>query len=639
MEYTLFVVLAPFTLGILLVTGFLIRQNGKGPEAKALLTYFLFVSAYLLNNLIELLLPTPAATLTAVKAEHLFFSFLPVIWFHFALLYTGVSRKVSLSIVLTLAFFSVATNILIQTNHLHHLVWQRFNYFPVRGYLTMRADYGPWMWLYGVFMYALYIIGSFVILKSALSGNKMYRYQALVIVTGALVPLIFNLFYVFHLIPFLRKDFTPISFSITALSGYIGITKFRLFKIIPVAREKIIQGLDTGILLFDSGSSLIDYNKKAASLFNLDSNTIGQHFTEQKDLTPLTPLLTGETDTIPITIEGDKGKSTFSARLSHMESNDSSVMTVTLVDITKETRLLHEKEALANQLIEKNQELENAQDTIIQQEKLAVIGQLTAGIAHEINNPLSFAKNNYHIFRHYFQKLLSSFPQKTRESEALIEQLNLILGDSEEGTNRAIAIVHDLLKFSRPVRGEQRQLLNINKAVETCLIMVGSELRYVSEVVEAYDQNLPGIECRESEIDQVIINILTNALHATRKKSQLSMADYKPCIKIETWSDNTSVFCAISDNGEEIRSQDLPHLFEPFFTTKKRGEGTGLGLSIAREIIEGRYSGSIWVDITTTEEECKSKRFIFSLPIKNKNRKISRDIHENSNNFGRTTII
>lgn len=75
MEYTLFVVLAPFTLGILLVTGFLIRQNGKGPEAKVLLTYFLFVSAYLLNNLIELLLPTPAATFTAVKAEHLFFLF------------------------------------------------------------------------------------------------------------------------------------------------------------------------------------------------------------------------------------------------------------------------------------------------------------------------------------------------------------------------------------------------------------------------------------------------------------------------------------------------------------------------------------------------------------------------------------
>ncbi|MCA9402275.1 MAG: histidine kinase [Candidatus Omnitrophica bacterium] len=283
---------------------------------------------------------------------------------------------------------------------------------------------------------------------------------------------------------------------------------------------------------------------------------------------------------------------------------------------------LRQKEAALREALLR---LQQTQQQLIQSEKLASIGQLAAGVAHEINNPLSFVSANVQVLERYLEDFgrIFAYLDKNRhvdtadaESAAgYIQELNKLqdeididgitrdlgelLEETRDGLERVKRIVHDLRTFAREDKGE-RETVRLDKVIDRALSIASNEVKYRAEVVKDYAADLPPVRCSEQRLGQVFVNLIVNAAQA--------MAD-RGTIAIRTYLDEDRVCAEVADTGQGISQGDLLRIFDPFFTTKPVGMGTGLGLSVCHEIIKN-YEG----DITVTSEVNKGTTFLVKLP-------------------------
>lgn len=250
--------------------------------------------------------------------------------------------------------------------------------------------------------------------------------------------------------------------------------------------------------------------------------------------------------------------------------------------ITEE--LKKSKEILEERVKERTKKLEETilqltqtQKQLIQSEKMASLGIMAAGIAHEINNPLSFVQSNLTIIKEY----LSEIEIKDKE---LLSELKSAIDESLEGTKRISSIVKGLKEFARADESKP-ELFDINALVEEVLRVVWNEVKYKAEVKREYG-NLPKVYANRSQIAQVLVNLIVNAAQAIEKKGT---------IIIRTYLKDDRLGIDVEDNGCGIPEENLKRIFDPFFTTKPVGKGTGLGLSISLGIIQN-HNGEIHVD-------------------------------------------
>ncbi|CAG5073041.1 Adaptive-response sensory-kinase SasA [Dyadobacter sp. CECT 9623] len=277
--------------------------------------------------------------------------------------------------------------------------------------------------------------------------------------------------------------------------------------------------------------------------------------------------------------------------------------------------------------------LKDAQTQLIDSEKMASLGQLTAGIAHEINNPINFVSSNIKPLRRDIDdvlEILDSYENiqnvesledlqiKMSEIEQLKAELELdyikteldtLLKGMEDGANRTVEIVKGLKIFSR-IDELDLNIVNINEGIESTLIILNYQMGNAIQLVKDLG-NLPSIECYAGKLNQVFMNILTNSIYALLKDKQ---EDKTPTIWVKTWlSDPDNISISMRDNGPGMTQEVKNKIFEPFFTTKQVGDGTGLGLSIVFKIIEV-HSGSIQVNTEVGE----GTEFLITLPVKRK---------------------
>ena len=269
-----------------------------------------------------------------------------------------------------------------------------------------------------------------------------------------------------------------------------------------------------------------------------------------------------------------------------------------------------------------NAKLSDAQDKLMQSEKMASIGQLAAGVAHEINNPIGFIFSNFGTLERYlddlFQMLtayeeaesaLAGTPVAARlkamrekiELDFLKEDIPTLMAESKDGITRVRNIVQNLKDFSRVDTSQKWVLADLHHGIDSTLNIVNNEIKYKAEVVKEYGQ-LPDIECLPSELNQVFMNLLVNAAHAIR-------AD-RGTITIRTGANDSQVWVEVRDTGEGIAKENLGRIFDPFFTTKPVGKGTGLGLSLSYGIVK-KHLGTIDV----TSEPGVGTCFRVTLPI------------------------
>lgn len=267
-------------------------------------------------------------------------------------------------------------------------------------------------------------------------------------------------------------------------------------------------------------------------------------------------------------------------------------------------RALQREKAEQGILIKK---LEEAHSQLLQSEKLASIGQLAAGVAHEINNPIGFVNSNLGTLQGYVSQLIGLIDATAEAIEPLLdndptlrqrlgvlragaeidflrEDIVSLIAESIEGTTRVRRIVQDLRDFSRT--GEVTlEWADLHAGLESTLNVVANEIKYKADIVREYG-NLPQVECRPSQINQVFMNLLVNAAQAIPQHGLITL-------KSGTLADR--VWVAISDTGKGIPPENMTRIFDPFFTTKPVGKGTGLGLSLSYGIIK-KHGGEITVD-------------------------------------------
>lgn len=273
---------------------------------------------------------------------------------------------------------------------------------------------------------------------------------------------------------------------------------------------------------------------------------------------------------------------------------------------------------------EYSQQLIDMQDQLIQQEKMASIGALTAGIAHEIKNPLNFINNFADMnitlleeLREENKKLSSIAPQETLESiEGLIEEIATSCKKINEHGKRAESIVRNMLIQARNVEGE-RINCNINSLLDEYYNLAYHGMRaqnskFNAKIEKHFDPNLPEIRVSPQSMGRVFLNIINNGLYAANQKHEkLNFShDFIPTITITTLQDEENIIVKIQDNGDGIPEELRQKVFEPFFTTKPAGQGTGLGLPICYDIVVKEHSGKL--DILSVPNEFTE--FILLLP-------------------------
>jgi signal transduction histidine kinase len=299
--------------------------------------------------------------------------------------------------------------------------------------------------------------------------------------------------------------------------------------------------------------------------------------------------------------------------------------------VQQRTRELEQShESLSRTLVE----LKQAQSQLVEANKLESIGQLAAGVAHEINTPVQYVADNAGFLKEAFAKLMAAMadamgvvrqfaasssdatPLRELDERLAAQRVTWICAEipraieqSLEGLERVTTIVSAMKEFSHPSAAEKR-LTDLHEAIKTTITVARHEWKYVAEVDTQFDANVPQIPCLRNELNQVILNLIVNAAHAIAERAGEGNGE-KGLISVSTELIGKEVELRIRDNGSGIPKAVAGRIYDPFFTTKPVGKGTGQGLAIARSVVVDKHGGSIRFESEVGAGTC----FFVRLPI------------------------
>jgi two-component system NtrC family sensor kinase len=318
---------------------------------------------------------------------------------------------------------------------------------------------------------------------------------------------------------------------------------------------------------------------------------------EQLDVALLVPVLFG-VDLLGIIAVGRKASgerfTTDDRQLLLTLANQSSIAIENAKAFDEIAKL---NETLEARVDERTRELRETQAQLMQSEKMRTLGQLVAGVAHELNNPIGFVHANLKLLEEYVAKL-ARYQEEGVDTTKPREAIAKLLARSREGTERVTKIVADLRAFSRMDQEELAEA-DLNDEIERTLTLMEPRCKNCIEIARDFDP-LPRVRCHAGQLNQAFLNLLMNACDAIGDKGRIT---------VRTRAENGHVRLEFEDDGPGIPADVRDRVFEPFYTTKPVGQGTGLGLSLTHGIIE-RHAGRIWVEAGAGT----GTRFVIELP-------------------------
>jgi signal transduction histidine kinase len=262
------------------------------------------------------------------------------------------------------------------------------------------------------------------------------------------------------------------------------------------------------------------------------------------------------------------------------------------------------------------EELKATQVQLIQSEKMASLGELTAGIAHEIQNPLNFVNNFSEVSNELIEEMTEQMEKgNAEEAKAIANEIKMSLEKINLHGKRAEGIVKSMLQHSRTSSGK-KEPTDINVLADEYLRLAYHGMRAKDKSFNAaiktdYDETIGLIKIISQDVGRVILNLITNAFYAVMEKKKLHPEGYEPTVTVSTKKIDNKIIVNVKDNGIGIPQKALDKIFQPFFTTKPTGQGTGLGLSLSYDIVTKGHGGELKVET----KEGESTGFSVILPV------------------------
>ena len=585
---------------------FFLKRLIKPKEKKNLSKIFIIIFALMLFWLVCMILQIIFLDKYNINLKYFFdlyyisIVFLPVAFYFMTIIFENGKVKFKWSYIL-LFIIPITSLILLWTNDLHHLFYKEYS-------MNISITYGPWFYVHTYYTYLLFVVSLIKLLRYSIKNSGFFSKQAILLIVGSLVPIIVNMLGSIGSIS-MSIYATPIAFSVTIICFTIGIFKFDLFKIAPIALQKIVDRISDGYVVLDDNNIIIDFNKTFLDIFKLKPEDIrSKNFIkllQEKKISSQTVEKISKSikkaNSAEITVSFEQHFSEirkyFRIEITSINSDNNSLGTLFLFkDITQ-----HKEDM---------ETIRNNQDILMERERLAGLGQLIGGIAHNLKTPImSIAGATQGL-----ENLIKEYDESIDDPLVNSQDHHDIAKDMETWIPKIRAHLEYMSDIITTVKGQavaslstdDSEEFSISELVKRVNILMKHELKnaYIYlNILMKVDENTV-IDGNVNILVQVVNNIISNAIQAYDGKHDQN-------IQFEISQKENNMIFSITDFAGGLSKEVQDRLFKEMVTTKGKN-GTGLGLYMSYSNIKAHFGG----DITYKTEEGKGTTFNIVIPIK-----------------------
>mgnify|MGYP000342746810 FL=1 len=585
---------------------FFLKRLIKPKEKKNLSKIFIIIFALMLFWLVCMILQIIFLDKYNINLKYFFdlyyisIVFLPVAFYFMTIIFENGKVKFKWSYIL-LFIIPITSLILLWTNDLHHLFYKEYS-------MNISITYGPWFYVHTYYTYLLFVVSLIKLLRYSIKNSGFFSKQAILLIVGSLVPIIVNMLGSIGSIS-MSIYATPIAFSVTIICFTIGIFKFDLFKIAPIALQKIVDRISDGYVVLDDNNIIIDFNKTFLDIFKLKPEDIrSKNFIkllQEKKISSQTVEKISKSikkaNSAEITVSFEQHFSEirkyFRIEITSINSDNNSLGTLFLFkDITQ-----HKEDM---------ETIRNNQDILMERERLAGLGQLIGGIAHNLKTPImSIAGATQGL-----ENLIKEYDESIDDPLVNSQDHHDIAKDMEAWIPKIRAHLEYMSDIITTVKGQAVASLStddseeftISELVKRVNILMKHELKnaYIYlNILMKVDENTV-IDGNVNVLVQVVNNIISNAIQAYDGKHDQN-------IQFEISQKENNMIFSITDFAGGLSKEVQDRLFKEMVTTKGKN-GTGLGLYMSYSNIKAHFGG----DITYKTEDGKGTTFNIVIPIK-----------------------
>ncbi len=513
-----------------------------------------------------------------------------VLWLLFTTAYSRIEWPAPRITRLLVWIIPVGTLLLAATNDQHHLQWSAID--EVMTPLGRRLIYrgGNWYWVHAAYNYFLILIGTATLVRGLRRFPPPYRSQTALIITGAIVPWASNLLYVSRVLPVAGLDLTPIAFTVSGACFTWGIYRYRLFGLLPVARDMVVDSMDDGVIVLDAQRRLVDLNAAAERYTGCTGASLGRPIDEvvawwTAAVDEDRPLAEGQ----PAIVKVEPGPRYFEVKVTAVRDSQRRFVgwLVTIHDVSHRRRNEAERYAFERRVQE--------------QQKSESLMVLAGGVAHDFNNLLTGIMGNADLIA-----ILSPPESDQRRAAETI----LI------GAQRAADLVSKMLAYSGGGRVVAEHV-DLDALVKEMVDLLGASVARHCTLIYNSPGPLPLVETDPTQIRQVVMNLIINAAEAVDDAGMITVETGQEILegailKKMTFGESVSagryVFIDVVDNGAGMNEHTLARMFDPFFSTKDTGRG--LGMAAVRGIVRSHRAA-----LRVTSAEGQGTRFRVWFPL------------------------
>jgi len=482
------------------------------------------------------------------KAAYLGVSSVPVACLIFILSYTKHDKWLSTRNLILLSIIPITTVLLCWTNEFHHLIYTSYNLGSSYGFLVSRVTFGYAFYVYAIYSYSIVLFGLSLLVLQFTRSHGTRRLQSLILIISFSIPVVGSLLDVAD--PVFPFDWTPLALAFTGFGFFWAVFRFRLFELMPVAREAIIRNMSDAVIVMDSSDHLAYVNPAGERIFGFGEMIIGKPITVAFEGRGLGfEELANESTEVSLTVDGSQRYFHLSFTRLADEYGDFEGRIGVLRDITDRKRM---------------------EAQLLESQRLAAIGETTAWVGHDLRNPLQAMTGTLYVAK---GRVASGSPKDRTEALELLDSLDNTVRYMDK-------IVSDLQDYARPLRAFVLET-NVLDVVKLSLSKV--KIPENVDVALQIDGQASRATLDTSLFTRVIMNLILNAVQAMPEGGRLTISSSR---------ETGCSFITVQDTGVGIAPENLAKLFSLFFTTKAQGQG--LGLPVCKRLIEAQ-GGTITV--------------------------------------------